>query len=266
MPGPLEGRTALVTGSTRGIGKAIALQFARDGGDVVICGRSEVRGTDNLPGTILETVSEIEKTGRRALGVRVDLGEERDLVNLVNRSIESFGKIDVLVNNAVIVDRRRRLFGGDADWLDTSYRVNIRAPFRLMQMVGANMAERGGGTIINISSRGAMNPPPPSGPSAQVDSMDPAYPVSKAAMDRMTTAYAAELWASNICILALRPGLVITERIEQAAVRPNVDKSRAEPVDYIARAASLLAQSGMTYAGQILQAKQFLESKNALPV
>lgn len=265
MPG-LEGKTALITGSTRGIGKAIALEFARDGADIVVCGRSEDRGTDNLPGTIRDTVSEVEKLGRKALGVKVDLAVEAELVNLFERSVETFGKIDVLVNNAVIVNPRRQLLGGNADWLDTSYRVNIRAPFRLIQMVGANMAEWGGGTIINISSRGAMNPPPPSGPSAQIDSMDPAYPISKAAMDRVTTAYAAELWASNICILALRPGLVITERIEQAAVRPNVDKSRAEPVDYIAKAASLMAQSGMTYTGQILQAKDFLEANKALPV
>jgi NAD(P)-dependent dehydrogenase (short-subunit alcohol dehydrogenase family) len=261
---PLEGKTAIVTGSSRGIGKVIALQLAGDGADVVVCGRSSERGTDNLPGTIEETKGDVEKLGRRALAVKVDLASDEDLRSLLDRTISTFGKVDILVNNAVIVTARRPFLGGDAEWLDTSYRVNIRAPYVLMQTVGARIAEQGGGSIINISSGAGRMPQPPKGPitEAELDAMDPAYGISKAALDRMTTAYASELWARNIGVVSISPGLVITERIQVAAVRRNVDFARAEPADVIARAVSFLAQNPLMYTGHVLAARDIVKQHN----
>lgn len=261
MPLPLEGKTAIVTGSSRGIGKVIALRLASEGAAIVVCGRSSERGTDNLPGTIEETAAEIERLGRRALPVRVDLASDEDLDALLERTLAAFGRVDILVNNAVIVTRRRPFLGGDASWLDTSYRVNVRAPYVLMQKVGASMAETGGGVIVNISSGAGRLPRPPSGPltEAEMDAMDPAYGISKAALDRMTVAYASELWARNIGVVSVSPGLVITERIRVAALRNNIDYSRAEPPDVIARAVSYLVQHPFQYAGHILSAREVVQ-------
>jgi NAD(P)-dependent dehydrogenase (short-subunit alcohol dehydrogenase family) len=264
MPLPLEGKTAIVTGSSRGIGKQIALKLAQGGANVVVCGRSDDKGTDNLPGTIRETAAEIEKLERRALAVRVDLANDPDLHNLLDQTLKAFGKVDILVNNAVIVTRRQSFLDSDSGWLDASYRVNVRAPYVLMQSVGREIAKAGGGAIINISSGAGRMSQPPKGPitEAELDAMDPAYGISKAALDRMTVAYASELWAKNIGVVSISPGLVITERIQVAALRNNVAFDRAEPADVIARAVSFLAQNPLKYTGHILSAKDLVATEN----
>jgi NAD(P)-dependent dehydrogenase (short-subunit alcohol dehydrogenase family) len=170
--------------------------------------------------------------------------------------------VDILVNNAVIVGPRTKFLGGNADFLDLAYRVNVRAPYVLCQTVGEKMAQAGGGAIVQISSGAARYAPPPTEPAKTLDAMDPSYGFSKAALERISTAYAAELWASNISIVCLRPGLVITERIQQAAIRPNVDFSRAEPGEVTGKAASFMAQNGMQYTGQILTSREVYDANN----
>jgi len=260
---PLDGQTAIVTGSSRGIGKVIALKLAEDGANVVVCARSEWPG--ELPGTIFETAAAIEATGRHALAVKLDLAEDADIDNVVEQAVRAFGGIDILVNNAVIVGPRRAFVGGDADFLDLAYRVNVRGPYALAQKAAQHMAHKGGGAIINISSGAARNSQPATGPitALQLDSMDPSYGITKAALDRITTAYAGELWASNIAVVSISPGLVITERIQQAAIRANVDFSRAEPPDVIAKAVAFLAREGMRYTGRVLSARDVV-AENAL--
>lgn len=266
MPRALEGKTCIVTGSTRGIGKVIATYLAREGAEVVVTGRSTDKGTDNLPGTIRETVAEIEAAGGTALGVKCDLAEDADLKNLLDVTLRRFGKVDVLVNNAVIVGKRGPFLNGNADWLDTSYRVNARAPYILMQSVGSAMAKRGGGYIINITTGGLGQPPQPSGPATdkEMDSIDPCYPISKAPMDRMTTALASELWRDNISITALTPGLVITERIRAAALRPSVNLNAGQPAEVTAACCSFLIRNPLKYTGVKLPAKDILEKEGLL--
>ena len=266
MPGPLQGKTVIVTGSTLGIGKVIATYLGREGAEVVVTGRSADKGTDNLPGTIRETVAAIEATGGRAHGVKCDLAEDGDLKNLLDETLRVFGKVDVLVNNAVIVGKRKPFLDGDVDWLDTSYRVNTRAPYILMQKVGAEIARHGGGSIINITTGGLGQPPAPTGPvtEREMDAIDPCYPISKAPMDRMTTALASELWASNIGITAITPGLVITERIRAAALRPSVDMNAGQPAEITAAACSFLIQNPMKYTGRKIPAKDILEEEGLL--
>jgi citronellol/citronellal dehydrogenase len=266
MAGPLEGKTVIVTGSTRGIGKVIATYLARDGVQVVVTGRSEDRGTDNLPGTVRETVAQIEAEGGTALGVKCDLAIDADLEGLLSATLQRFGKVDVLVNNAVIVGKRKPFLGGDASWLDTSYRVNTRAPYILMQTVGAEIAKHGGGSILNVTTGGLGQPPPPKGPvtEQEMDAIDPCYPISKAPLDRMTTALASELWKSNISITALTPGLVITERIRAAALRPSVDMNAGQPAEITAAACSFLIQNPFKYTGQKLPARDLLEKEGLL--
>jgi NAD(P)-dependent dehydrogenase (short-subunit alcohol dehydrogenase family) len=266
MRGPLEGQTCIVTGSTRGIGKVIATYLAREGAEVVVTGRSAEKGTDDLPGTIGETVAEIEAAGGTALGVKCDLAEEVDLKNLLRATLARFGKVDVLINNAVIVGKRGRFLDGNADWLDVSYRVNARAPYILMQTVGSEMARRGGGYIINITTGGLGQPTQPKGPitEREMDSLDPCYPISKAPLDRMTTALASELWADNISITALTPGLVITERIRAAALRPSVDLNAGQPAEITAACCSFLIQNPLKYTGIKSPARDILEKEGLL--
>jgi NAD(P)-dependent dehydrogenase (short-subunit alcohol dehydrogenase family) len=262
----LDGKTVIVTGSTRGIGKVIATYLAREGAEVVVCGRSEDRGTDGLPGTIRDTVAEIEKAGGTALGVQCDLAEDADLKDLLDRTLARFGKVDVLVNNAVIVGKRKPFLGGDATWFDVSYRVNARAPYILMQTVGAEIAKRGGGSIINITTGGLGQPPLPKGPitDQEMDSIDPCYPITKASIDRMSTALASELWASNISITAITPGLVITERIRAAALRPSVDLNAGQPPEITAACCSFLIRNPFKYTGIKAPARDILEKEGLL--
>jgi NAD(P)-dependent dehydrogenase (short-subunit alcohol dehydrogenase family) len=248
---PLDGKIAVITGSSRGIGKVLAMKLASEGATIVVCARSQQRG--ELPGTIGETAAEVEALGSRALALKLDLADDADIDAVVERTVGAFGGIDVLVNNAVIVGPRRKLMGGDADFLDLAYRVNVRGPFRLIQRVSVVMAPRGGGTIVNITSGAARHP---QSLPTELDAMDPSYGITKAALDRVTTAYAGELKAHNIAIVSLAPGLVITERIRQAAIRRTVDFSRAESPDVIASAVARICQDPMQYTGRILAARE----------
>src|SRR5258708_4955640 len=94
---PLKGKVALVTGSSRGIGKVLALKLAREGADIVVCARSQVEG--ELPGTIGETAAAVEALGSRALALKLDLAEDAEIDAVVDRTIGEFGRIDVLINN-----------------------------------------------------------------------------------------------------------------------------------------------------------------------
>src|SRR5438046_278417 len=115
MPLTLEGKTAIVTGASRGIGKAIALQLAADGADVVVCARSEDAGTSNLPGSLKETAAAIEATGRKVLAVRCDVTNDDDLQLLAEKTYERFGHVDILVNNAGGAGPRSLFLEGNAD-------------------------------------------------------------------------------------------------------------------------------------------------------
>ena len=206
MTRPLDARVAIVTGSSRGIGKVLALKLAADGAAIVVCARSQEQG--ELPGTIAQTAQAIEAIGGRALALKLDLAVDADIDAVVDRTLDEFGRLDILINNAVIVGPRRKLLGGDAEFLDLAYRVNVRGPYRLIQKAAEVMAAHGGGTIVNITSGAARHPQAPvvAATPAELDSMDPSYGITKAALDRITTAYASELKAHNIAIVSVSPG------------------------------------------------------------
>ena len=262
MAGPFEGKVVIVTGSSRGIGKAIALQLARDGADIVVCARS-LESTFELPGSIGETAAEVEKLGRRALAIRTDLSSDDDIRAMVDRTFSTFGRIDMLVNNAMLLGSRQKLLEGNTTILDNSYRVNVRAPFFTTQLVGPLMARNGGGIIVNISSGAARNPAPPTSSPNSIRfgaELDLAYGISKAALERFSTAYAPELMMDNIAVLTVRPGLTVTERMTNNPIRPDVDLSRAEQPEVTAKAVAFLAREPMAYTGQILTSREVVEA------
>jgi NAD(P)-dependent dehydrogenase (short-subunit alcohol dehydrogenase family) len=248
----------MITGSSRGIGKVLAIKLADEGASIVVTGRTEVEA--DLPGTIGETAAAIEKIGSPVIAVKLDLADDASIDAAIDAAIAKFGRIDILVNNAVIVGRRLPFPGGNPDFLDVAYRVNVRAPYRMTQRVTEIMAENGGGTVINITSEAAHHAKPPTAPitANELDSMDPSYGITKAALERMTTAYASELFGKNIAIVAVAPGLVITERIAKASIRRNVNFDSAESSDVIADAVAVLAKEGMKHTGRLLFGADFL--------
>jgi len=188
----LKDQVALVTGGSKGIGRAIALAFAEHGADVVI----SARGQEALDAT----KKEIESTGRRCLAVAADLADAAAIRNLHERAVSELGVIDILVNNAGHAD----IFGlHDIPYesFEKTLRVNTWAPILLAQLCFPAWRERGEGRIINIGSNGGLKPDPFIG----------AYSTSKAAMHFVTTQMAVEWSQYGIRANTVCPGLVRTE-------------------------------------------------------
>jgi NAD(P)-dependent dehydrogenase (short-subunit alcohol dehydrogenase family) len=183
----LEGQRALVTGATSGIGRAVALQLAREGAEVLVHGRDATRGA--------ETVEEITTAGGKASFVAADLGDAAEVQRLANE----VGDVDILVNNAGIA-----LFGPTAEFdvaaFDRMFATNVRAAFFLVAAIAPGMADRGAGSIISLSSM--------SGGVGLVGGA--AYGATKASLEAMTRAWAAEYSASGVRVNAVAPGPVYT--------------------------------------------------------
>jgi len=125
MPPPPEGKVALVIGSSRGIGKATALELAREGCDIVVCARS-LEATDDYPGSIGETAEAVRALSRRALAVKMDVFEDDNLISAVEAARAEFGRIDILVNNAAFM-ASGPILESKVDDLDKAYRASVRA-------------------------------------------------------------------------------------------------------------------------------------------
>ena len=188
----LDGKVALVTGSSRGIGRAIALAFADAGADVIVSSR-------NLA-DLEKVAEEIRGLGRRALAVAAHVGRPGELDNLVTRAMEEFNRIDILVNNAGITPVWAYILESDERLWDSIMNVNLRGPFFLSQKVARIMKEQGGGSIINIASvEGFM-----------IGDRTTIYAISKAGLIHFTKAAASEWAQYNIRVNAIAPGFVQT--------------------------------------------------------
>jgi citronellol/citronellal dehydrogenase len=204
---PLTGQVAIITGASRGIGKALALRMAREGARVVVAGRSEVE-REKLPGTIHASVEEIRKAGGEALALRCDIRDPEQVSALAAETLRTYGRIDVLVNNAAATYRSTGLDIPLKRW-DLVMDVNVRGTFLCTRAVVPSMLERGSGSILNITS-GAGDMEVRRTDDGRLPSL--AYGVSKAAVNRMTVGFAAELAPHGVSVNALMPaGLVITE-------------------------------------------------------
>ncbi len=254
MSKPLEGQVALVTGASRGIGKAIALELGRDGAYVVVCARTET-STDDLPGSIGETVAAIEEEGGQAQAQKLDVTDDADVDAVIERTWGDHGRIDILVNNAGILGGGGRFLGGDPELLDRFYRTNLRAPYLIAQRVGARMAEQGRGVIFNISS-GLARLPDPSRGGGGGRGPGSVYGATKAALDRWALGVAAELREKNISIINIYPGFTLTETMARR-FPPGTDISRMEKPETSAKAVACICREPMTYAGQIIVAREF---------
>jgi NAD(P)-dependent dehydrogenase (short-subunit alcohol dehydrogenase family) len=234
--GECEGRVAIVTGGSRGIGKAIALRLAAEGAAVCVTGRTSHPGDHPLPGSLDETVEAIRAAGGNVTAVAADLSDPSfDRATIVAAAHEAFGApVDILVNNAAAP----RTFDLDLEHTSRAVfmealEVNAWAAWELSALVVPDMRERGGGWIVNVSSRSAgpkVGPPyAPSQVGAQV-----LYGSTKAMLDRMTTGAAMELFDDHIAVNALAPEAAILT--ENASTLINVPASIVEPVETFAEA------------------------------
>jgi NAD(P)-dependent dehydrogenase (short-subunit alcohol dehydrogenase family) len=238
----MRGKVAIVTGASRGIGKAIALGFAKEGAKVVVAARSETAPNERLPGTIHETVTEIEKLGGEALAVRCDVTDEASVTAMVEAALQKFGRIDVLVNNAAIDFPFPARDMPLKRW-EIVLKVNTTGPFLCSKAVLPTMIKQGGGSIVNITSNaGAERGSGTVGYSA-------IYGVSKAALDRFTWALAAEEGKHNIAVNAVKPwGVVSTEGMRMWA-KPEDQIGWKSPASMVACVKFLAKQDASGVAG-----------------
>ena len=237
---PLEGQVAVVTGASRGIGRAIAIDFARAGADVVVSARSSESAPSKLPGTIEQTAREVEATGRRALAVATDVTDEAQVGALAERTLAQFGRIDILVNNAGISFPAPFAQTPLKRW-DLVMNVNLRGPVMCTQAFLPRMLEQGSGRSINISSYlaevlmpGMMS-----------------YSVSKIALEKLTQYLAEELQPKGIAVNALRIELMIATEGWQYR-NPDVDYSSWDKPDAASEATLWLATRDLSYTGRVV--------------
>ncbi|HEX6311997.1 MAG TPA: SDR family NAD(P)-dependent oxidoreductase [Acidimicrobiia bacterium] len=247
----LADRVVIVTGASRGIGKALALGFGAQGASVVCAARTVETEPGGLPGTIRATAEEIESAGGRAIAVRCDVGVERDLETLVARTVEEFGRVDSLVNNAMAPTRGSFDDTSVRAW-DESMAANVRSLFLLAKLVVPAMTAQGGGSIVNMSSGGADHTAVPFMPPGFLT-----YAVAKAAMERFTTGLAPELRGRGITVNALRPGAVKTELATRELGDDHDWSGWAPPESVVPAAGYLVAQIGTDFTGRIVDATTF---------
>jgi dehydrogenase/reductase SDR family protein 4 len=188
----LQDKVAIVTGASRGIGKAIAQTFANHGATVVICGRKQE--------TLDQVAAEPLSGSGKLVPCVCHVGRAADIQRLIQSTNSQFGKIDILVNNAATNIAQEPVLQIDEMKFDKMVEVNLKSAFRLIQAVAPGMCERGWGSIINVASIAGLRP--------QYHGM--LYSMTKAALIMMTKSYALELGAKGVRVNAIAPGLIQT--------------------------------------------------------
>ncbi len=230
----LKDKVAVVTGSTKGIGKEIAVEFARCGAKVVVSGRNAQRAED--------VCSEIKSAGGEAMAVVADVANMDNAQQLVQQTIEKYGQLDVLVNNAGITKDNLMMRMKEADW-DDVININLKGTFNCIKSVTRQMMKQRSGQIINITSVVGLI-----GNAGQVN-----YAASKAGIVGITKSVAQELASRNITCNAIAPGFIETDMTDildektKEALNTQIPLGRMGSVSDIARAAVFLASDDAAY-------------------
>jgi NAD(P)-dependent dehydrogenase (short-subunit alcohol dehydrogenase family) len=246
----LEGKVALVTGASRGIGEYIARHLASAGATVAVAARTEEVTDPRLPGTIHSVSRAITDAGGKALPVRMDVRSPESIAEGIEKTAAELGRLDIIVNNAAV------LVPGTIETIQERHitliwEIDLRGPLLVMRHSIPHMRKAGGGHIINISSAGAIFPGP--GPYANPRKGGAFYGMLKAGLERYSQGLAMELQDANIAVNVLSPeGRIKTPGnvfAENSRENPNLD---FEPADLMGKAAAWICQQPATYTGHIL--------------
>lgn len=255
----LQGKVALVTGASRGVGAATAVALAAAGCAVACAARATASNPVRLPGTIDDTVARVEQAGGRALAVPTNLAEEDEVVQMVRRTVEHFGRLDLLVNNAAIT------FFGDLQLptkrFDLVMDVNVRAPFLAIREAAPHLRASGGGAIVNVSSAAAL---------ISVPGMA-AYGMSKLALEHLTLDAARVLEPDGICVNCFRIDVPVASEgyLENA---PDADHDTWEPPEVAAEGVVWMLRQELPYTGrresmhELAQREGIMRSRAKRPV
>jgi NAD(P)-dependent dehydrogenase (short-subunit alcohol dehydrogenase family) len=213
--GDLAGKVAVVTGGSRGIGRAVAGGLARAGASVVIASR-------NAEACAVAAAEIQTETGQRAIGARCHVGQWTECDQLVETAYREMGRVDLLVNNAGMSPLYTELATISEEYYDKVQAVNLKGPFRLCALFGARMVADGGGNIVNVSTIGSLRP----------GSAELVYACAKAGLNALTIGL-AEAFAPTVRANAVLPGMVLTDI---AKAWPEEQKARVAHVAPLARA------------------------------
>ena len=259
--GKLDGKVVLVTGASRGIGADVARLLASEGGRVVCAARTLKEGDHRLAGSLQTTVDDIRKAGGDAHAVAVNIADPGECQKLVEAARETYGPVDVLVNNAALTYFLPIREYPVNKWV-ASWAVNVHAPFVLSQLVLRDMVERKRGAIVNIGSGAAIGPGRgPYKDSAAGVRGGTCYGAEKAALERFTQGLAAEVYPYGISVTCVSPSQVVpTPGTVYHKLVKDLDDPRGERPELMARAVLLLATEPLdrvtgrvTYSQQILK-------------
>ena len=259
--GKLDGKVAIVTGASRGIGAEISRLFAKEGAQVVCVARTLKEGDHILEGSLEMTCAQIRESGGEATAIAANISLPEDCERLVEETKAAYGPADVLVNNAALT-----YFIPIKDfplnrWLRT-WSVNVHAPFLLSQLVLPDMIEAKGGSIVNISSSSAIGPGrAPYDDNARKDIAETCYGAQKAALERFTQGLALEVYEYGVSVTCLSPSVVVpTPGTLYHKLVSSMDDPKGEHPELMAKATLLLATEPqekitgrVTYTQEILK-------------
>ena len=237
----LRGKVAIVTGASRGVGAAVAVALAQEGCSVACAARSTDDAPQRTPGTLDDTVARVREagdaSGAEAIAVPTNLAADDEVVAMVARTVEHFGGVDILVNNAAIT------FVGGLDQPlkrhDLTMQVNYRAPLLAIREAYPSMEKRGGGAIVNVSSLAALQPLP--------DMI--AYGTSKIALEHLTLDAARELHPKGIAVNCFRIDIPVASE-GFVANTPGADRSAWEPSEVPAEGILWMLRQPPSYTGR----------------
>ena len=246
MAQDLQGRVALITGASRGIGQALAVRMAAEGARVALIGRDDTTRRKDLPGTLEEGLAKIGELGGTAIAVRADIGDvDADRAAVIEEVVAAFGRSpDILVHSAAAprewgIDSRIPFAETPAEWFFRSVQVNVWGGWDLAKAVIPGMREQGAGWILFVSSQQASPRPSPASAGGAYQQMGGAciYGGTKAFLDRVCTGAAMELYADHIAVNSLAPTGAIATPL---SVSVGVPSEGTEPMETFVEAALAL--------------------------
>jgi citronellol/citronellal dehydrogenase len=266
--GTLDGKIALVTGASRGIGAAIAQRFGAEGAMVIVTARTlSGKGSDYggqaLEGSVEDVAQAIRLAGGKAQGWRCDVGDPLSRAAMADEVIANFDGIDILVNNATTTAGAGMYDTISTEQYGRVFEVNVQGPLDLIQRFAPGMAKRGHGWILNLTSKAAEHPEGPPFSRLYTDGGMILYGAAKSALNRLTSGLAAELSASNVAVNALAPFSVVWT---PGAAASGLERYRTlpewveEPVEGMAEAAlALCTVDPQVFSGHVVYSTPYLE-------